>query len=289
MSDEKRKVNDRFKELQNEIAELRKKLDSVNEEKEKWFSKKEGLKKEISKIVNEARKLREEKDKINADVKKFKEERDKQNTFTKEKIERVKSLKDKINFKEKDNSPEGIKKEIESLELKIETEALSFANEKKLMKIISKLKQEYKKAKDSAETSDNKNKAEREIIDSKKKAEELHGKVQELAGKSKEKHNIYLEISRKIKEINSEQEKAFDNFLKFKEEFNSLSKNLNDKLDELKDSKLKIDTFKMKSKEEKEEAKKKILLKKVEDVEEKLKKGKKLTTEDLIRYQGSTE
>ena len=65
MSDERKRIHERFRELQREIAELRKKLSEINNEKEKWFRRKEELKKEVANFISEAKKLREEKDKIN--------------------------------------------------------------------------------------------------------------------------------------------------------------------------------------------------------------------------------
>ena len=289
MPDERNRINDRFKELQREIAELRKKLIIVNNEKETWFKRKEELKKSIANSITEAKKLREEKDKINAQVKELKEKRDKQNSVTKEKINKFKGLKEKTNPKDKKRSADEIKSEIERAEKKIETEALKFSDEKKLMKMIAKLKQEYEKTKNESVAFDTATKVGSEIEESKKTAEEIHKQVQELAEQSKKKHDSYLEISKKIKEINAEQETAFNNFLKFKEEFNDLSKKADEKLGELNGVKSKLDEFKSDDKKEKDEIKKKILEKKAGDVEEKLKKGEKITTEDLIRFQGTTD
>ncbi len=289
MPDERNKINDRFKELQREIAELRKKLIVVNNEKENWFKRKEELKKSIADSISEAKKLREEKDKINAQVKSLKEKRNEQNSITLEKINKFKELKGKVNFKDKKKSADEIKNEIERAEKKIETEALKFSEEKKLMKIIAKLKQEYEKAKSESVVLDSASKTGREIEESKKTAEEFHKNVQELAEQSKLKHDSYLEISKKIKDVNADQEAAFNNFLKFKEEFNRLSKEADEKLEELRNLKGKLDEFKSGDKKEKDEDKKKLLEKKAGDVEEKLKKGEKITTEDLIKFQGRVD
>ncbi len=289
MPDERKRINERFKELGREVAELRKKLNQVNNEKENWFRKKEELKKEIAISITEAKKLREEKDKVNLQVKEFKKKRDEQNSITKKKIDEFKDLKEKINLKEKGKSAGETKNEIDKIEERIETEALKFSEEKRLMKKIAKLREEYEKAKGESSVFGEIKKIESEIVESKKAAEELHKKVQELAEESKKKHGAYLEVSKKIKEINNEQENAFNNFLKFKEEFNRISKMADDKLGELRKVKDELDGFKLKDKEEKDEAKKRILDKKAEDVEEKLKKGEKLTTEDLIKFQGSRD
>ena len=286
MLDENNGINKRFLELQREIAELRKKLELVNNEKEKWFKRKEELKKDIADSIKEAKELREEKEKINVEVKLYKENRDKQNSATKEKINWFKGLRKVVYAGEKGRSAEVLKSEIEKIQERIEREALKFSEEKKLMKIIGKMKLEYEKAKKDAVVSDDIKNTERDIKESKKEAEKLHLSVQELAAESKKKHDAYLELSKKIKLMNNEQEKSFDNFLKFKEEFNKASKEIDDKLDELRKVKDMLDNIKTKSKEKIEDAKKILLIKKAEDVEEKLKKGEKITTDDLIKFQG---
>lgn len=289
MLDENNRINKRFWELQREIAGLRKKLDDVNNEKEKWFKRKEELKKEIAGSIKEAKKLREENEKINAEVKLCKEKRDQQNSVTKEKIEGFKELKEKASSGEKGKPANLIKSEIEKIQERIETEALKFSEEKRLMKIIGRMKLEYVRAKDDAVVSDEIKNVEKGIKESKKEAERLHARVQELAAESKKKHDAYLELSKKIKLMNDGQEKAFENFLKFKEEFNKASKEIDDKLDEIRNVKNALDNVKSKNKERIEDAKKMILIKKAGDAEEKLKKGEKLTNEDLIKFQGSED
>ena len=289
MLDEKNRINKRFQELGREIAELRKRLNDANNEKENWFRKKEELKKGIANSITEAKKLREEKEKINAEVKLFKEKRDKQNSATRDKINKFRELRGKINAREKKAPADVLKREIEKIEGRIETEALKFSEEKRLMKRIGKIKQEYETTKDEDAVFDEIKNIENEIKESKNIAEELHKKVQEYAQESKKKHDAYLELSKKIKGMNNEQEDAFGNFLKFKEEFNKISKEVDDKLDELKNVKEKLDSFKLSDKEKKDALKKKILVKKAEDVEEKLKKGEKITTDDLIKFQGTKD
>src|SRR3989344_561045 len=267
MSDERKRINERFNEVEGEIEEL---------------------KKEIANSIKEARELREEKNKVNIQVKELKEKREKQNSITKEKINQFNELRRGINFRERERKrpADVIKNDIDKIEERIETEALKFSEEKRLMKKIGKLKQEYEGAKKEASALDEIGKIENEIIESKKAAEELHKKVQELAQESKNKHNVYLEISKKIKEVNNEQEKAFNNFLKFKEEFNKIGKEVDEKLEALRDAKNKLDGFRRADKKDKDEAEERTLKKKANDVEEKLKRGEKITKEDLIKFQG---
>jgi uncharacterized coiled-coil DUF342 family protein len=123
----------------------------------------------------------------------------------------------------------------------------------------------------------------------KKIAEEFHKQVQDMAKKGKKEYNSYLELSQKIKTLNSEQEKAFECFLKSKKGFNKVSKNLKNKLGEVSKIKKKLDEVNQGKKEKEKEKQEKDLEEKSQNVEEKLKKGEKLTNEDLIKFQGSKD
>ena len=46
-SNDRKNLQDKFRDLSRELIELRKKLNIVGPEKEKWFKKKEDLKKEV--------------------------------------------------------------------------------------------------------------------------------------------------------------------------------------------------------------------------------------------------
>ncbi|MAG45261.1 MAG: hypothetical protein CMH63_00620 [Nanoarchaeota archaeon] len=288
-SNERKNLQDKFGVLRRELTELRKKLNIVGPEKEKWFKRKEDLKKEVSSLIKEVKEKREKKEEINSRVKNLKEKRETKNKEVKEKIEKVKTLKENVLGSERRSSPGVLKKQIEDLELKIETEALKFSEEKKLMKKISKLRQEYKKIKEDKALLDEKFKANEDINMDKKIAEEFHKQVQDMAKKGKKEYNSYLELSQKIKTLNSEQEKAFECFLKSKKGFNKVSKNLKNKLGEVSKIKKKLDEVNQGKKEKEKEKQEKDLEEKSQNVEEKLKKGEKLTNEDLIKFQGSKD
>ena len=73
------------------------------------------------------------------------------------------------------------------------------------------------------------------------------------------------------------------------EEFNKISKDNDSKLEELRNIKNQLDDFSSKDKKDREDVERKLLDKKAEDVEVKLKKGEKITTEDLIKFQGGRD
>lgn len=291
-SNERKELQKKFRGLHRELNELRAKLNKVGPEKEKWFKKKEDLKEQVGELIREVRERRESKNKINSKVKNLKEKREEKNKEVKEKIEKAKGLRGlsvKTSGFERGLTSSDIKRQVENLELRIETEALKFSEEKKLMRKISKLKQEYERLKKEEGVVDEKSKVDEEINVDKKIAEEFHKQVQEMAQKGKKEYESYLVLSNKIKNLNAEQEKAFENFLRFKNEFNEVSKKLKGRLEEVGEVKRKLDVFQKEKEKSKKKKVEEILEEKSKSVEEKLKKGEKLTTEDLIRFQGSKD
>jgi len=259
-------------EKKDRIIDLKSKLNKLNIEKERWFKEKERLKKDISELIKKTKNLKKDKQNIDKEIKKFKNKRNEVN-------KKVKSL--ILNFKEFNKEFTGesvdvgyLKKQIDKLEMKVETEALSLTKEKKVMDEIRKLRKVVDENKVFLELDEKRKKLNKEIDEEKKEAERLHKKVQENALRSQRKYKEFIVLSKKINEMNKEQEKAFDNFVVFKKEFIKVSGLLDKRL-----KKLKI----VEKKEDKKISRN--LKNKIETVEEKLKKGGKLTTEDLIILQ----
>jgi uncharacterized coiled-coil DUF342 family protein len=285
-SNDRKNLQDKFRDLSRELIELRKKLNIVGPEKEKWFKKKEDLKKEVFSLIKQVKEKRKSKEEINSKVKNLKNKREGKNKEVREKIEKIKILREKAPSSERKINPSVFKKQIDELELKIETEVLKFSEEKKLMKKISKLRQGYDKVKEDESILDEKSKMNEDIDINKKIAEEFHKQVQEIAKEGKKEYNSYLELSQKIKNLNSEQEKAFENFLKSKNEFNKVSRGLKNKLEEVSKVKKKVDEINQSKKVKEKKKQERVLKEKSQSVEEKLKKGEKLTNEDLIKFSG---
>ncbi|MCD4666660.1 hypothetical protein K8R47_02515, partial [archaeon] len=135
-----RESNNQIKELKNQITSLKKQLNDLNNEKEIWFKKKEDLKKEINSEIFKIKGIKNKKDKSNIDFRTVKQERDNHNAEVKKLITQIKKLNDQklVLFKKHNikGDPSRTVKQIEVLEFKIETEALSLSQEKKVMKQI---------------------------------------------------------------------------------------------------------------------------------------------------------
>src|SRR3989344_4631571 len=118
----------------------------------------------------------------------------------------------------------------------------------------------------------------REIGNFKKESEALHQTIQKTAKESQSAHEGLIANSKEIDELKLKEREAFSKFFEFKKNFAEINNALKDKL---KDFSV-INSEIHKIKHEKEE---KIIRDKEEFIQEKIRKGQKLTNEDLLIFQ----
>jgi len=286
---EKKELLTRLSELRKEINNLRSELNRIDNEKESWFRKKESLKKEISKFVREVKETKHSKDVSNVEIKKLREERDNYNKRVRELISRIKELnKNKLEFIKKNKvnfDPEQIKKEIDRLEFKIETEAFTMNKEKSVMKQIKDLKKIYEQNLGLKRIIDEMSKIDKEIKENKAKSDELHKKIRELIGKSDPNYEKFKHESIKINNLRKEQQDAFDKFIEFKNNFLKIQGELQKKLIESNEINKQLDEISAMDKAKREAKEEAELQQREKLIEEKLLTKKKLTKDDLIMLQ----
>jgi phosphoserine phosphatase len=277
-------------ELNSEIRQLKTSLNKINDQKEAFFRKKEELNKQISELIGEVKLSRSERNQFTTSVKESKVIRRELNSKIIGKIEAIKKLnKEKNEIARKHNiegDPSHIKAEIEKLNSKIETEVMSFNKEKGVMKEINALKKKYDKAKKVSDVWDKVHELSTEIENLKEKADAKHKSVQSSAKTSQEKHEIMMNASHDIDDIKKKEEGYYAKFIEKKKEFTEVNTKLKEKLEEIANLNLKLGERKKEKKKEKESKNRTKLDDLKKQVEEKLKKGGKLTTEDLIILQG---
>ena len=265
------------------IASSQKKVSELNKQKEFWFNRKEDLKKELNELVKKIKEFKLERDKANVSIESLRSQRNAYSSKIKDLIKQIKKLNKKKNkfLKRYDVKidPSRIREKINELEKRVEIE-VDFKKEQKLMKQINELKKSYAESPELNEILEKSKKISAEITETKKKADEIHQKIIEY---TKDKgYNTFIELSKKISEIRKLQEDAFQKFINFKNEYINANNELRKILEHIKNNKEKN----IIKKQEKEERILDIIKKKVEFVEQKLKQKKKLTTEDIIAYQG---
>lgn len=280
-----------------DITSLKARLDMLNSEKEKWFAKKEELKQKIADLIKEVREVKAKNDSLSSAIKDLKEKRDLQNADVRTLIENIKevNVKRENKFPLEKKDPEALKKRIAHLTMRIETAAVSFDDEKKCMKEIKQLKKELELANVSVNAAKQAGEISKNIDSSKRKAEDFHAQMSNLAKENKEAYKEFTRLSKEINRVKKEQEDAFENFIKFKQEFSAANKGFKDEVKKVNVERRDKKHVERKRKERVVSERKEIEHKKIEEkkerVEEKIKgKGKKiLTTEDLIAFQGNEE
>lgn len=287
---EKDKLFEDLKILKKEANDLRKNLNSIDEQKEIWFSKKGEYGNKIRESIKKIKEGKARRDDLTKKVKEDKKERDTLNKKIKDEISKIKDLKKEKELIVKNGEIEDfskIKEAIEKLELSIETEAMPFENEKKVMKRIKGLKKKFNEAKIISDVLDNFKKISKEIDEGKKNADEVHLRIQNRAKESQKLHEGLIASSWEIDKLKKEEEDAFEKFIEFKKKFNEVNDLLKEKLTKMNEVRNKLDSFRLK-KEEQKRLKEEFFIKSKEvEVEEKIRRGGKLTTEDLLIFQNS--
>ena len=292
--------------LKKEVNSSRNELNKIDDEKESWFEKKDELSDDIIEKIKDIKENKKKRDDFTNRVKKLKEKRNEFNQEIRKKISELVKLKEGMRNltkiqenrrfsghkkcsaflrESKVKDPYKIKGEIDGIEVKLETEAMSFEKEKELSKKLKLLKKLFHEASAIIDAIDKIKKLNSEIDSSKKSSQNVHNEIQKLAKESQKLHEGIIKSSKEIDELKIKEEGAFKNFLNLKKDFNNINNKLKEKLSEMGVIREKINKFKLEE-DEKRKLKEITLIKnKEQEIEEKVKTGKKLTTEDFLVFQ----
>ena len=123
-----------------EISKLRNTLNGLDKEKESWFGRKEALNAKIKESIRKIKDNKTKRDSFTGEVKELKLKRDLLNKELSSKSSELERLKKERAESSKSldvkGSPSMIRKQMDNLEFKIETDTVSFEKEKELMKKI---------------------------------------------------------------------------------------------------------------------------------------------------------
>ncbi len=287
--EEKKILLQRAKDVKVEISRLKNDLNSADSQKDGLLEKSDSFEKELSVLIRTSVSLRDKRNYLTKKVKELKAARDTANTALKEKLDELKNLrteeKEIIKKYHIEFSPAKVKAEIDMLELKVETEGLSFEKEKAVMKKIKELRKKYGEAKELGKVTERISALSKEVKELKEKAQDAHKQVQGTARESQKRHEEMIANSAKIDELKKKAPEFSQEFDSVKKKFFEANDQLKAKLLELNEINQKLGEDKKEFFETKKDAETKTLKKKGADVEEKIKKRQKLTTEDLLVFQ----
>lgn len=289
--EEKKILYNKFDELKKETSPLRNQLQSLQSQKEAAFKKKNEISVKIRALIADIKGSRSTRDEFTKQVADSKERRKQLNEELRQKIEEAKRLNDEradiVKKHKLQGDPAKLKEEIDRLERRVETEGLSFDKEQKVMKEIKEKKRLYEGAKKVSTVFDRLHELNKDIARLREKADETHRKVQTRANASQEKHEELLETSKEIDELRSQEKEAMAKCNDLKQQFNALNQQIKQKFAELDALREQLEGARQDSRAQQRKQQEMTLREKQRIVENKIRNGGKLTTEDLLVMQGT--
>lgn len=286
------KENDVTREVEDHkarIRDLRAKLSELDKELNSKKGLRRSLGSEISLLIRKTKELRHERDLLTKEVKERKELRSKLNEDISLKVQKVrgvqeikKQIEQSSGIKE---NPMSAKREIDRLNTKIETEGLSFEKEKELMKKIHTLEKKYAEMKECSKVWEEEQSLSDELHILQEKADSVHADIQKMARLSQEKHEFVVVQSQKIEQLQQKESEILSEIDKKQKLLDELRVGLETELQAL--SELTGVQEELNKQEQRllREAEQKKLGAMRSAVEDKLRRGEKLTTNDLLILQ----
>ena len=284
----KRSKKNSLPEVDLDIAPTPEGVRKQKDEREELIAKIAEEREEFNKIAKEQRQIRDNlNDSLKENLKLAIDLRDKRNKVNKN-VEEAKKLRDEVNDELKKlewssgrRDKLKLENEIKKIDKIIETRVLDIKKENQLVKNANDLRKQLTEIKEDED-------AKSEAQNLKKISEEHHDKVVELSTQAQEFHEEMLNYFRKTDDIRTEADEAHKKFIEARksasakhEEFKIVLSEIhiiNKELGTNKSKRRRSDkqSINKKNREEKEKA---------EDIFEKFKNGKKLTTEELLLLQ----
>lgn len=285
--EEKIKLVDDLRRAKEEVSVLKKNLNKVNKYKEEWFSKKAEMGNQIKAKIFNVKDMKIKRNRLTNEVKEKKKERNSLNTKISNNIKSIVDKKQEVRHERgpKQETPGKIKRDIKTMEYKLETEPMKFKAEQSIMKKLKSLKKKLLAFGNISTSGDSLRKISKDTDKLKKKANTIHKELQHKAHESQELHERIINISEEIDKLKKNEEEAYEKFFEEKKKFSVLNNELKEKLKSLQELKKKLEKNQIELAEEKTKKDKMTLREKTKEVEEKISKKKKLTTEDLLVMQ----
>lgn len=284
----KKSKKDALPEVDFDLAPTPEGVRKQKDEREEIIAKIAEEREEFNKIAKEQRKIRDDlNDSLKENLKLAIDLRDNRNEVNKS-VEEAKKLRDDVNEELKKLEWSSgrrdrlkLENEIKKIDKIIETRVLDIKKENQLVKNANDLRKQLMEI-----TEDEKVKEEAQ--DLKKISEEHHAKVVELSTQAQEFHEKMLNYFRKTDDIRTEADEAHKKFIEARKSASAKHEEFKIVLSEIHVINKELGTNKSKRrKSEKQSSTKKNReeKEKAEDIFEKFKHGKKLTTEELLLLQ----
>jgi len=275
------------RERENAEAERhRRRRDELNEKTREWVDKRDTLNAEVRTLVEQATSHREARDRLNAEVRKSKEERDRHNRHVAELTERLKELR-------RARMPRGgsqigrLRRDLRALEFRQMTSVLPADKERALVEEIQDLQAEVKRLEAALEEDEAVRGSLVELRDAKEKAEAAHKRVGELAEEAQREHDAMTALYERGDAQRAQADDAQEQFIRTKMLADEEHRKHIERIRAVHDYDKIIHGIRLKSREARGSTEGVSAKHEAETIFERLKRGEKLSTEDLLTLQKS--
>ena len=270
--------------LKEESTEYKERRSQLNAEASKWAAKRNELNKATKELIDKAQELKQLRDEYNKNVASAKLQRDEYNEKTNEIYTMIDEIRKKYNLSG-ERSIRDMRREIDHLEFRQQTEVLSPEKEKQLVERIGILHAEFKSRKQQLE----KNEELRELLNEaqalRDKASEYHELVTKYAELAQEYHDKMIVTFKEADRVRAEADSAHREFVKVQEAADKQHREFIRTQREIRDFDKIIIGLRKKNRERKEDRAKADARREAEEILTHFRQGEKLDTADLLRLQ----
>jgi len=256
----------------------------LNADASRGAAKRNELNKATKELIDKAQELKKLRDDDNKNVAKAKLKRDEYNEKTNDIYTKIDDIRKKYNLSG-DRSIRGLRREIDHLDFKQQTEVLSPDKEKQLVEKISALSSEFKTRKAQLE----KNEVLKDLLNDaqklKDKASKYHELVTKYAEQAQDYHDQMIRTFKEADRIRADADAAHRGFVKAQEAADKQHKEFIRTQREIRDFDKVIVGLRKKSKERRVDRVKADARREAEEILTHFRQGEKLDTTDLLRLQ----
>ena len=275
--------------LKAEITHLKGSIGSTNSSKRKIYGGYEKFWKEFNPLVEMIKDLRGRRDGCAMKIRELKGRREVANTAARNAAVGLRKLKDEKLKKSRSlgvrKSASKVAEEIDRLEFKLETEAFPFERERKLNKLLKEKKSELDRAKELSWVYGHLKRFSRDLHASRGISGTVHNEIQLHAYAGQKLHEEMLECAKRADELKASIRPMEKEGRELRKKLDSLKLKSREKLGRLKVVEKKLDVLLFENSARKKLEEERLLAETENRLAEKVKSGKKLTTDDLRMLQ----
>jgi uncharacterized coiled-coil DUF342 family protein len=282
-----------LKELQEKKALLKKDADAsklernrLNTEASQFAARRDELNTKTRTLIDSAQQSKDKRDEYNKLVSENKEKRDSLNEAANNLLAKADQIKRRFRVAGGLSLGE-LKREIDQLEFRQQTEVISTEKERELVDRIAHLWEEYRKKRDELENNTELREALEKARKLRDEASEFHKALTDNADRAQECHEKMLKCFKEADKVRAEADATHKEFVRAQESADEQHQKYIKMEKELRDYDKIISSLKKRTKEDRESREKVDVLKRAEEVYAMFKDGQKLETDDLLLLQRS--